>query len=258
MKRQDTKHGRSERVGPTQRTLQTLAAFGLTCDDVLGGASRHAAALARGMAATIDGTLGVGEVAALTGPSGSGKSSVLRALARRVRRTGRVCIEVSTADLEHRSIAAGTVIDAVFLRRPGASLRQAMATLAAAGLADARIMVTRVGSLSEGERARLAVALAMGGLESVIGCGPHTLVIDEFGAHLDDISARATAAMLARWVARAGRAMPVRVAVATHRSAVIDGLRAQHVHQLPPAWLARGGADAASTRSRNEVTRAAG
>jgi ABC-type ATPase with predicted acetyltransferase domain len=143
------------------------------------------------VAARIDGALARGGIALLTGPSGAGKSATLRALAGRVR-----CTRVRPVRRGRRAV--------VDLFRCG--LGRAMACLARAGLAEAGVMVRRASELSDGQRARLAIALAMSRARPGA-----TILIDEFGSTLD----RAAAASLARTLRRWARCAPVRVVCAT-------------------------------------------
>ncbi len=175
---------------PTPRLLQAFAAFGL---GLRRGTPRPArAALARppsGAACVL-----------VLGPSGSGKSTLLEHWRRRTRAV--VC--------RPRRTRAG-LLDLVRRGTP-----EAVALLAAAGLADATLLGRRAHQLSEGQRARLWLALAMARLRP-----GGTLIVDELASNLDRATARTLCLMLRRWAARAG----VRLIAAT-------------AHDDVRAWLA--------------------
>lgn len=200
------------------RALRTLSAFGLTVDDVRHDAAR-AAQRVDALAARIDASLRPGEIASISGPSGSGKTSTLNALRNR---PGRF-ISVSPAPRGR----ARRAIDCV---RAG-TLADTLAALAAAGLSEARLMVARIGDLSEGERARVALAQALAAASR--GRGELiTLIADEFAAALDDATADAVASSLARRV-RKHRAR-IRLVAAGPR--VPESLGPDVRIELPARW----------------------
>ena len=119
-----------------------------------------------------------GGVALVTGPSGSGKSVLLRAFA------ARAC-----------AVAVTAVSPSA--RRPPVSmirgeLEGVLSLLAAAGLGEARRLVTPAGLLSEGERARLALARAIAHARG------RDVVCDEFTSTLDRLTARSVCRCLRR------------------------------------------------------------
>jgi len=198
------------------RSLRVLAQFGLTVDDVgLGHDLEHRAHLVATMIAE---RLLPGQVALVTGASGAGKSTVLRALSR-------TFVRVETP--EHVRQLRGRAIDAIHAAN-------AVHLLIAAGLADARLMVTPIAHLSDGERARLAIARAM--TRALRSRTNTTLVIDEFASSLDLLTAHALAATLARWVRRSHT---VRMVIATNRHELRATLNAELTVDLPPAWAWR-------------------
>lgn len=174
----------------------------------------------RAAAAELDAVLRTGQIALLTGPSGCGKSSILRALMRRRRRGAIVSAgERGLADPSDTR----SVLDVL-----GQPWPRAMGTLSRAGLADPLAIARRPAELSDGQRARLAVALAIARAES---CGEQrvTVVIDEFASSLDRPTARLLCRALRRWIARNGR---VRIVVASAHADVESWLK--------PDWLWRG------------------
>lgn len=140
-----------------------------------------------------------GCIALLTGRSGCGKSAMLHAL--------RAACEARGEAVWSPPRAASTrVIDSI-----GGSLHGALGTLARVGLADATILPRRVRDLSEGERARFAIALACRAAAEPVA--PEWVLIDEFLTVVDRSTARAVAAAVRR-VWRAGECFP-RLVVAT-------------------------------------------
>lgn len=150
---------------------------------------------------------GAGECTLIVGGSGSGKSTLLRAVAG----------------------CAGQ--DAVWVREPdgrrniralfrGEALASVLARLGRVGLAEASLLVRRVGSLSVGERFRLALAMAIREAEGRDGRA--LLACDEFTSPLDDASAMSAAATLSRALRGQTRISGV---VATWREELIAVLR---------------------------------
>jgi len=127
-----------------------------------------------------------GEVTFLTGPSGSGKTTALRALAARERGgCGRRVIDLGAVRLRGGTSCVGHF--------PGRSALGAMRALSSAGLADARVFLRPPGAISEGERWRLRLALALD------RAGRGSLVVsDEFCVGLDSETARGVSRLVRR------------------------------------------------------------
>ncbi|MDX2131857.1 MAG: ATP-binding cassette domain-containing protein [Planctomycetota bacterium] len=182
-------------VVPTERLLRACAALGVCVRRV------RPADLSRTLhddARRLLASLRPGEVVLVSGPSGSGKSTLLRAVARAARDAGlRVC---GQRPVER----ARCVIDLI----PG-SLGEAIACLVRAGLGDVGVLARTPGELSEGERARVALAAALARVRP--GAPGHLLLLDEFASTLDRASAARVGAGVRRWATRTG----VRVVVAT-------------------------------------------
>lgn len=144
-------------------------------------------------AAMLAGVVRPGMVGLVTGPSGSGKSSIVSALRGRLGALGARVVAAPRA--VHPRLARVCVIDAI--RRP---VDEALRVLARAGLAEARVAITPIGMLSDGQRSRLRVAMAM---DRAVRCGAWVL-IDELATGLDRATACGLCLTLGRW-ARSAR-----------------------------------------------------
>lgn len=190
-------------VTNSPRAEQVQRSFGLA-------SGRQSLAIASGAAVR----LGPGRVILLTGPSGSGESSVLAAIAgqcdpanpnRTGNQTGRM---VSVQDIRFRDDCA--IIDQI---APNGPFADAAAILTACGLGEAGLWLRPYVALSEGERfrARLArmISLQAGaagrnekGDRGATGCS--VLLCDEFCAGLHRRAARAIAFNLRKLATRRG------------------------------------------------------
>ena len=110
-----------------------------------------------------------GRIVLFQGPSGSGKSSLLRAAAGQV---------PGAAFLEDAPGAPAALIDAL-----GLEVKEAARLLSLCGLGEAFLMLRSPCELSDGQRYRYAIAACLAG-------GAKTVVADEWCAKLDRITAR--------------------------------------------------------------------
>jgi len=139
-----------------------------------------------------------GDLVLFTGPSGSGKSSLLRAAGR----------DVGAVDAMYLELPDVPLVDSL----PGA-VEERMKLLAACGLSEARLLLRTPAQLSEGERYRFRLAFALAtlgprasgprGFRVQDARGPRGwLMADEFAANLDRTLAKVLAFNLRRLVTR--------------------------------------------------------
>jgi uncharacterized protein len=128
-----------------------------------------------------------GDVVLFTGASGSGKSSLMRAVAQRCTANSSEVLSIDTFDLGELPLVeslAGEPADA-------------MQVLSQCGLGEARLMLRTPVELSDGQRYRFRLALA-------ISRRPQWIVADEFTATLDRTLAKVIAFNLRRLADRTG------------------------------------------------------
>ena len=168
-------------VRPSPRVLETAVMFGLGVDE-----SRRMRLVPRTRI-----RLRRGEVLFVTGPSGGGKSTILRLIANAAAAHGLAVIDASHLP-EPRNVPLVDGFD-----QP---LEQTMELLARAGLADAFVMLRRPCELSDGQRWRLRIAQMIDEAEQRRRESGALLLIDEFGATLDRLTAKIIARNVSRWV----------------------------------------------------------
>lgn len=155
-----------------------------------------------------------GAIVLLSGPSGSGKSSILAALAEKV--PNAVWVGRSRFPT-HRAI-----VDAI---APGKTLATALEILTACGLGEPRLWIRQFRDLSDGERFRAALAKAVG--VSLSGNVARPILCDEFTAILHRRAAKAIAYNLRKLVTRHGLTL---VAATTHEDVIPDLQPDQVIH----------------------------
>ncbi|MFH1614664.1 MAG: ATP-binding cassette domain-containing protein [Planctomycetota bacterium] len=127
-----------------------------------------------------------GEVCYITGASGSGKSLLLRELYQAVNSEGRI-------NLEEIDFPQGTsVVDCI-----AGNFYESLQTLSAAGLSDILCVLNEPRYLSEGQKYRLRLAMAL--------CsGAKMIFADEFCSNLDRITAAVIAYNIRKYADRYG------------------------------------------------------
>jgi uncharacterized protein len=132
-------------------------------------------------------------IAFITGPSGGGKSTLLRMLREQCAQRGLQPLELSGLDPPD---ASTPIVDAV-----GATLERAHGFLARVGLADAFALLRRPAELSDGQRYRFEMARLIERAEALAAAGcSAALIVDEFGALLDRATANTIARNLRKWI----------------------------------------------------------
>src|SRR5690606_11074728 len=198
---------------PTRRACEAASRFGLLIDDHLSISERD------GMSLRLDARPGA--AALFTGPSGAGKSTLLRHAER------------ALVDRNVRRLRLG---DVRLRERPGVDLLRgqvdrALRALARVGLGQADCFLRRPSELSDGQRWRLRLALAIDALRDHPG---GALLVDECCATLDPGSTLAACATLRR----AAREHALRVLCASADPALIDALRPDEIVRAiaPGRW----------------------
>lgn len=186
-----------------ERARVAAALLGVTPEDLrraadAPGRTARAAGAARALARIMREST-MGGVVVITGPSGGGKSTLLARLSDELRRGNWRVIGPALP-----AFRAGSALDQV-----ARSAERAMAWLARAGLADAACFLTPVDRLSDGQKARLRLAMMLERAERG-GAVRRAILLDEFGSALDATTARGVAGLLRRWAddsAARGRAV---------------------------------------------------
>jgi ABC-type lipoprotein export system ATPase subunit/GNAT superfamily N-acetyltransferase len=135
--------------------------------------------------------LGAGRIVCITGPSGRGKSSLLRRIAEEVGSgvwVSRQCFDANTP-----------LVDSIAARGP---LTRALEILTACGLGEPRLWLRRFGDLADGEKFRAQLARAIGTAQSRSTLMP--ILCDEFTSQLHRRLAKSVAYNLRKLVTRRG------------------------------------------------------
>lgn len=153
-----------------------------------------------------------GDVVCFTGASGSGKSSLMRAAAQ------------GLANEEHQTVLNLEELklgDRILIESLDLPVAEAMGILAACGLSEARLLLRTPRELSDGQRYRFRLALA-------VSKKPDWVVADEFSATLDRTLAKVVAFNLRRLADRTGIGF---LLATTHEDIIADLAPSLHVRR---------------------------
>ena len=180
------------RVQRTDRVLEIAEAFGIGLDDKEFVVFDN-----------LELNVRQGDVVYITGQSGSGKSQLLYALERQMRERGLVVSNINATELEDKPI-----IDSL-----GKDTNEAIRLLSSVGINDADLYARRPSELSDGQRYRFRLALA-------IERNAKVWIADEFMAVLD----RTAAKVISYSLQKLARRMGVTLLVATTHTDLVPDL----------------------------------
>jgi len=179
------------RVERTARVLEIAEAFGIGLDDKEFVVFDN-----------LELQVKQGDIVYITGQSGSGKSQLLFALERQMHERGLVVSNINSTQLQDKPI-----IDSL-----GKDTNEAIKLLSAVGINDAYLYARRPSELSDGQRYRFRLALA-------IEQNAKVWVADEFMAVLDRTAAKVISYSLQKLARRLGVTLLV---ATTHTDLVAD------------------------------------
>lgn len=144
-----------------------------------------------------------GDVVYITGQSGGGKSILLRELQRQMAERGKSVVNLDSLELRNEAL----------IRQIGKDTNDAIRLLNIAGIGDANLWLRKPKELSDGQRYRFRLALA-------IESGANVWAADEFLAVLDRTSAKVIAYSLQKHARQVGATL----LVATTHTDMVDDL----------------------------------
>lgn len=159
-----------------------------------------------------------GQICAITGPSGSGKSVLLKQFRKQIPKNQ--LIELGKISRADRAKCAADLLGKL-------STRDALAILSRIGLAEAALLTTPAGELSEGQQYRLSLARAL--TKAKLSRKAMVLLADEFCSSLDVI----TAAILCRQIRKLISRENLAFVVATPRAEILPALKPDKIITKP-------------------------
>ncbi|MEM3566323.1 MAG: ABC transporter ATP-binding protein [Candidatus Bathyarchaeia archaeon] len=188
---------------PTKRVLGVAETFGLGLDQTTKFTIYENAEI----------KIGVGDIVYITGESGSGKSILLKALEKDIRKyTPHTCINIGQIKPPPNKPIIETV---------GKTFQQALGLLSLVGLNDAFIFLRTYRQLSDGQKYRYKIA-------KLIESQAQFWILDEFAATLDRDTAKIVAYNLQKTARRMGKTV---IAATTHTDLHEDLNPSIHIHK---------------------------
>ena len=140
-----------------------------------------------------------GQVVFMTGPSGGGKSTLLRLVGEAVSQDDQTCL----LDLDKMPVLPECPLVNCFSQQlPEMAMEEILQLLSLAGLNDAFVMLRKPSELSGGQRYRLKLAQAFVAVQKSDLGGMSVVLADEFGATLDRLTASIIARNVRKWTTR--------------------------------------------------------
>ncbi|MEM3580201.1 MAG: GNAT family N-acetyltransferase [Candidatus Bathyarchaeia archaeon] len=188
---------------PTKRVQAIAEAFGLGIDQTTKFTIYE----------NLELKIGVGDIVYITGESGSGKSILLKALEKDIRKhTPYTCINIKQIKTPPKKPIIETV---------GKTFQQALELLSLVGLNDAFLFLRTYRQLSEGQKYRYKIA-------KLIESQAQFWILDEFAATLDRDTAKIVAYNLQKTARRMGKTV---IAATTHTDLHEDLNPSVHIHK---------------------------
>jgi len=158
--------------------------------------------------------IGPKDIVLITGDSGSGKSVLLRALAKDIRDNPELGGVINIADIQPDQ-------DKPLIETVGKTVEEGLELLSRVGLNDAFLFVRRYRELSDGQRYRYRIA-------KMIQSGAQWWILDEFAATLDRDTAKIVAFNVQKLARQLGKAV---LAATTHTDLFEDLKPSVHIHK---------------------------
>jgi len=188
----------------TDRTIAVAEAFGLGVDE----AQRHI------VYDNVELKIGPKDIVYITGESGSGKSVLLKAIEKDIKRNPKLGEAINIADIQLDP-------DKPLIDTVGNTVEAGLELLSRVGLNDAFLFVRRYSQLSDGQKYRYRVA-------KLIESGAQFWVMDEFAATLDRDTAKIVAFNVQKLARQLGKAV---LAATTHTDLLQDLKPSIHIHK---------------------------